>query len=210
MKFSYKPAKSHFLITFATAVIALAVAKCINPHLGMPGGPKEATAEAFKPQATGTDTIAEASRHADSLLLTKRQPLRLVDAKGRPVKNRVTSVVRFETSFPDLNDVQLATARRLGVERIADRAEAKRRMNELVYIADSPFYHVETLHHSIPYLVPRAATLLNAIARAFCDSLCTKGYPLHKLLVTSVLRTEDDVAQLRRRNHNASPNSCHQ
>lgn len=79
-----------------------------------------------------------------------------------------------------------------------------------MYIADNPFYTVQRLHQSIPYLVPRAATLLNQIARAFNDSLATKGYPPHKLLITSVLRTKADVQKLRGFNSNASENSCHQ
>lgn len=134
----------------------------------------------------------------------------VVKKDGSPVKNRVTSVPRFETSFPDLNDVQLATASRLGIPMIENRDEAHHRMKDLVYIADNPFYTVQRLHQSIPYLVPRAATLLNQIARAFNDSLATKGYPPHKLLITSVLRTKADVQKLRGFNSNASENSCHQ
>ena len=36
-----------------------------------------------------------------------------------------------------------------------------------------------------------------------------KGVPLHKIIVTSVLRSQEDVAKLRRRNGNATENSCH-
>ena len=36
-----------------------------------------------------------------------------------------------------------------------------------------------------------------------------KGIPLHKMIVTSVLRTEEDVHHLRRINGNASEQSCH-
>ena len=36
-----------------------------------------------------------------------------------------------------------------------------------------------------------------------------KGVPLHKFIVTSVLRTEEDVAKLRRHNGNATEKSCH-
>ena len=65
------------------------------------------------------------------------------------------------------------------------------------------------MNRSIPYLVPRAAVLLNDIGRAFFDSLQMKQVPLHKVIVTSVLRTKDDVAKLRNYNHNATENSCH-
>lgn len=207
----FKANKIHFIAAFFTITFSLAIAKCINPQLGtfIPEKPSESQ-NIVRRTHTATDSISLHSVHVDSLLLTKRQPLRLLRGDGKPVKNRVTSVVRFETSFPDLNDVQLASAHKLGVPLIADREEAKRRVNELVYIADDPFYVVQPLHHSIPYLVPRAATLLHTIARAFNDSLVTKGYPLHKLIITSVLRTEADVEKLRKRNSNASLNSCHQ
>ena len=126
------------------------------------------------------------------------------------MKNRLTSVVSFDVSFPDLNDVQLTTAQRLGVPLMASRAEAAQGKDKLVYVGDSPHYALMSLKHSAPYLVPRAATLLNTIARAFNDSCVTKGYPFYKLLVTSVLRTQEDVQHLRRVNQNASENSCHQ
>ena len=156
------------------------------------------------------DSIELQAKRVDGIFLKERNRLTLLIKDGSPVKNRVTSVPRFETSFPDLNDVQLATASRLGIPMIENRDEAHHRMKDLVYIADNPFYTVQRLHQSIPYLVPRAATLLNQIARAFNDSLATKGYPPHKLLITSVLRTKADVQKLRGFNSNASENSCHQ
>ena len=67
----------------------------------------------------------------------------------------------------------------------------------------------DPLYSSIPYLVPRAAVLLQDIGQAFFDSLYVKGVPMHKLIVTSVLRSQEDVAKLRRRNGNATENSCH-
>ncbi len=167
------------------------------------------TGSAVAGKPAEADHIAKHSARIDSLLLRKRAPLVLLDAEGKPVKNRVTRVRRFESSFPDLNDVQLATAKVIGVNSIRDREEAAKSKNDLVYIADNPYYHVRSLQHSIPYLVPRAATLLNTIARAFIDSLATKGLPLHKIEVTSVLRTEKDIERLSKINGNASGHSCH-
>jgi hypothetical protein len=65
------------------------------------------------------------------------------------------------------------------------------------------------LHSSIPYLVPRAALLLQDIGQAFYDSLYVKGVSLNQMIVTSVLRSIDDVAKLQRHNGNAMDNSCH-
>jgi hypothetical protein len=123
--------------------------------------------------------------------------------------HRILSVPDFKQTFPDSNEVQLAAAKRWGVSPVRNRADAEARKNELVYIAASPYYSVDPLRQSIPYLVPRAAVLLSDIGQAFYDSLYVKGIPLHSLIVTSVLRTEEDVVKLRRFNTNATENSCH-
>ncbi len=155
------------------------------------------------------DTIIIHSRHVDRLLSMPRKPLVLKHTDGTPVKNKIRGVGNYKDCFPDMNDVQLATAQRLGISQIADREEAQRRKKDLVYINDNAFYRVQHLSHSIPYLVPRAQRLLNEISRCFIDSLQRKGYPFHKIIVSSVLRTDKDVTKLRRVNSNASENSCH-
>lgn len=155
------------------------------------------------------DSIALAAAYVDSLFRNPRPKLQLLDKKGYPVKHPILSVPAFDTAFPDLNDVQLATAQRIGVSECANRTEATHRIKELVYIGDSPFYELKNLTHSTPYLVPRAATLLNEIGRSFLDSLAAKGLPFHKIMVTSVLRTNEDIDRLRRHNGNASEQSCH-
>lgn len=154
--------------------------------------------------------IESQSRKVDSLFLRKRNDLLLVDNMGKRVRNKIKSVKSYRQSFHDLNDVQLATAQAIGIDKIEDRAAAARKMDGLVYVGDNPYYGVKPLTHSIAYLVPRAAICLEEIARAFIDSCATKGVPMHKIMLTSVLRTEKDVKRLRRVNLNASENSCHQ
>ena len=69
---------------------------------------------------------------------------------------------------------------------------------------------MDRLTHSMPYLVPKAAKLIEDIGQAFQDSLHNRGYNRnHKITITSVLRTEDNVKSLRRTNVNSSENSCH-
>ena len=118
-------------------------------------------------------------------------------------------VLSYSKAFPDSNDVQYAVATRLGVSSVSNREEAEKRKAELVYMAASPYYHVDPLKNSIPYLVPRAAVLLNDIGRNFFDSLYVKHIPLHQFIVTSVLRSEEDLEKLKQVNHNVSDNSCH-
>jgi len=61
----------------------------------------------------------------------------------------------------------------------------------------------------MPYLVPKAQRLLNTIGINFVDSLHSKGLPLHLPIVTSVLRTNDDIRRLQHGNSNSIANSCH-
>lgn len=159
---------------------------------------------------TPQDSVTRHAQMVDSLFERPRPRLAELDAEGRPVKHRILSVSSFDKAFPDMNDVQLVTAQRLGLKgSIRDRAQADSMKAELVYIGDSPYYDLRPMHFSIPYLVPRADRLLTEIARNFQDSLICKGLPMHKLVVSSVLRTEDDVRRLRRGNANATEQSCH-
>ena len=93
----------------------------------------------------------------------------------------------------------MPAAQQQGVTPVANREEAERRKNELVYVGADPYFCIDkNMTHSIPYLVPRAHDLLSDIGRNFLDSLYVKGSPLHRIIVSSILRTEDDVQRLRR------------
>jgi hypothetical protein len=124
-------------------------------------------------------------------------------------KHRILSVPNYKMAFPDSQSVQIVAANKWGVKPVKNREDAEARKKELVYVGESPYYHVDRLNSSIPYLVPRAAMLLQDIGQAFYDSLYMKGVPLNQLIVTSVLRTKEDVARLQRHNGNATDNSCH-
>ena len=77
-------------------------------------------------------------------------------------------------------------------------------------IQTNSYYEVEELTHSIPYLIPPAARLLEEIGKNFQDSLSNLNASLYKIKVTSVTRTVDDVKKLKKRNRNSSVNSAHQ
>ena len=125
--------------------------------------------------------------------------------------HRVRGVWSYSTCFPDSQSVQIEAAMMHGIAPVKNREEAEVlvKRHELVNICHSPFYAVDNLTHSIPYLVPRAQHLLNTICLNFIDSCQVKGLPIHLPIVTSVLRTTDDVANLQRGNKNATTNSCH-
>jgi hypothetical protein len=142
-------------------------------------------------------------------IVNAQTPSRFFKADGTPVKNRIYSVSSYRVAFPDSQSVQEVSAHKWGVRPVQNRLEAENRKAELVYVGSNPYFFVEKLKRSIPYLVPRASVLLQDIGKNFFDSLQTKGVPLHKIIVTSVMRTKEDVAKLRNYNGNATENSCH-
>ena len=115
----------------------------------------------------------------------------------------------YNRDFNDLNDVQLAVAQKIGIEPISNREEAEHASKKMKEIKTNDYYEVEELKHSIPYLIPEAADLLEDIGRNFQDSLYNLNASLYKLKVTSVTRTVDDVKKLGKRNYNVSMNSAH-
>ncbi len=121
----------------------------------------------------------------------------------------IKGVISYKRSFPDINDVHLKAAKQIGITPIASRDEAEHMGGKLEKIEANELFAIDSLTHSIPYLVPKAHTLLTNIGQNFLDSLNCKGLNPNKVIVTSVLRTKDDVKRLRRHNGNASENSAH-
>lgn len=121
----------------------------------------------------------------------------------------IHGVISYKRSFPDLNEKHLTVAQNIGINPLEDREEAENMKGQLIHITDNKFYSVDSLTHSIPYLIPRASELLDTIGSNFLDSLTSKGLNPNQIIITSVLRTNKDVKRLRRRNGNASANSAH-
>ena len=128
-----------------------------------------------------------------------------------PIENHPVRIwdVKFAKEFNDLNDTQLTVAQAIGVPPVKNREEAEKLKTKLVKLEATDTYVIDSLTHSIPYLIPSAKELLDDIGRVFQDSLSAKGLNPYKLVITSVLRTEEDVAALSKRNVNASENSTH-
>lgn len=208
-------------------VLLLALVRVIFPGVAKPkmaaADAADSTLVATKDSAVSADvssdkedadkTVAEDLKK-DELSATpdtaqSGKPSIFFDKDGKEVKHRIFSVPHFGNTFPDQQDVQILAATKHGVKPVQNRLEAENSKGKLVYVGSNPFFYVDKLNNSIPYLVPRASVLLQDIGRAYFDSLQIKGIPLHKIIVTSILRTKDDVAKLRTRNGNATENSCH-
>ena len=107
--------------------------------------------------------------------------------------------------------MQLNAARKLGVRHpLMNREDADDIKAGLVRIDDNEHYSVAKLTHSIPYLTTGVAELLDKIGKNFSDSLESKGLNPNKIIVASVLRTQEDVKKLQKSgNPNAISNSAH-
>lgn len=121
----------------------------------------------------------------------------------------IHGVISYRRSFGDLNEKHLNIAKTIGIRPLKTRESAEAQAANLQHIVSNPLYRVDSLTHSIPYLIPGAAALLDTIGQNFLDSLTSKGLNPNKIIITSVLRTQEDVKRLRRRNYNASANSAH-
>lgn len=116
----------------------------------------------------------------------------------------------YRGTFNDKNDLHLEAARRCGIKPIHDINDAQHRSFASLSLVDScQYYTVRKLTHSVPYLTPHAKWLLMTIGKNFQDSLASQGIYGYQLIVTSVLRTDETIEKLQRRNSNASDNSAH-
>ena len=200
--------KNDFLKGFAAVVLFLALVRLIFPSVAEPKASALAKNTADSIENKEMEGIVSEDKMQYQMLDTIK-PSVFFDKDGKEVKHRIFSVPHFGNTFPDQQDVQIVAANKYGVAPVQNRDEAEHSKGKLVYVGSNPFFYVDKLNNSIPYLVPRASVLLQDIGRAYFDSLQIKGIPLHKIIVTSILRTKDDVEKLRTRNGNATENSCH-
>ena len=117
----------------------------------------------------------------------------------------------YKTKFNDLQVKQHAVASQIGLPRPPkDRADAASMRNQLVEIKTNENYIVDSLTHSVPYLIPSAARELEAIGAEWADILARNGLPHYRFYVTSVLRTQEDIRFLQKSgNINSTTQSCH-
>lgn len=206
-----KITKNRYLLGFVILVVFLAVVRLIFPSIAEDRKIENGSENLSYDGKSTADTLNKNNDIVNDTHITSSvfNTTSFFNKDGSVIKNRINSVPGFSRTFPDNNDVQLVAANEHGVTPVENREDAEHRKKELVFIGASPYYFVDPLRNSIPYLVPRAAVLLNDIGRAYYDSLRIKNIPLHQIIVTSVLRSRDDVKKLRGHNGNATENSCH-
>lgn len=130
---------------------------------------------------------------------------------GTPRKPWAKNIGRYSEVFNDSNYIQYRHAERLGIDPLRSLHDAYNTRRPLVRIESGDHYQVDELRHSMPYLVPEAALLLDEIGDEFGSLLEERGGDRenNRIIVTSVLRSPYTVRKLRRVNRNAVDSSTH-
>ena len=118
---------------------------------------------------------------------------------------------RHAAVLNDRNAIQLEAAKRFGLRSpLPSREGAEAITAGLTHIVSCDAYTVDSLEYSIPFLTTAAEALVRDIGEAFRDSVRAAELGEYRIIVTSVLRTVEDVERLRASgNRNAVPNSTH-
>ena len=117
----------------------------------------------------------------------------------------------YTLKFNDLQVKQHAVASTVGLSRPPkDRNDAASMRKSLVEIKTNDNYIVDSLTHSVPFLIPSAKHELDSIGEEWADILRRNNLPHYRFYVTSVLRTQEDIKYLQRSgNINSVTQSCH-
>ena len=117
----------------------------------------------------------------------------------------------YKAKFNDLQAKQHEVASRIGLSRPPEnRKDAAMMRHHLVEIKTNENYIVDSLTHSVPFLIPSAKRELDAIGAEWADILSRNNLPHYRFYVTSVLRTQEDIKYLQRSgNINSVTRSCH-
>jgi hypothetical protein len=164
-----------------------------SPETSRPAAPQPPSREVLLSASELAAVDAAAQAYADSIDHELRSVRRLSGKEIAALRR-------------DVNREQIAKAKALGLkagnfEQMASLAKRGR----LVRMDDTTRYWVvDTLTQSAPYLTPDAVAMLTEMGRRFQARLDSLGLPHFRMEVTSVMRTAEDQADLRRINANAS------
>lgn len=126
------------------------------------------------------------------------------------VKLRINDPGYLFRVFRDSNYIQVEEAKKFGIRPVECDRDAYEQGKYMIKVKSCKDFYVDSLTHSVPYLVPEAYRLLHDIAKAWNDSLQARGGGDYRLKVTSLTRTASSVKRLRRVNRNSVEESAHQ
>lgn len=157
-----------------------------------------------------TQNQVEATEVSLPPITRKSSNVKIPSGERHHARIRVNSVGKLWEVFNDSNKYQYMHAERLGIDPIVTLRDCYYTRRPLIKIESCDAYYVDSLSHSVAYLVPEAANLLKQIGYSFIDSLASRGGDGYRVKVTSLLRTPMHVKRLRRVNVNSTDSSTHQ
>ncbi len=80
---------------------------------------------------------------------------------------------------------------------------------KLVRIEENEYYCLDTMYYSYPFLTLKSKLLLDTIGEIFQRKLENTGLECTRFTITSMLRTTNSIARLRKWNRNSIQNSAH-
>jgi hypothetical protein len=80
---------------------------------------------------------------------------------------------------------------------------------KIVLIQENEYYRLDTMYYSYPFLTTKSKRLLDTIGEIFQRKLENTGLECTRFTVTSMLRTTNSIARLRKWNRNSIKNSPH-
>ena len=122
--------------------------------------------------------------------------------------HNIKGVVSYQRDFPDDNDTQLAAAKAIGVKPFPN-AEQAASIKQFQLLESNDHFLLADLTHSVPYVVPQTAKLIDELGANFLDSLANKGLNPYRIVITSLTRSQEQQKQLSKSNINATLNSTH-
>lgn len=197
-----------------SAFLSLIMASCsgcghTNPFDTVGMGPyAEEDASTILPGSPDDDKASSATS-AISSAAAPVAPRTVAGASDDPMWQALR-IGRLRDVFNDSNKYHYMAAMKIGIDPIVTLADAYYSKRPMMKVESNPYYTVDSLTHSMPFLVPEASSLLDTIGVRFAALLKHKGLPPHRFRVTSLLRSHYAVKRLRRVNRNAVDSSTHQ
>jgi hypothetical protein len=192
------------------SLIAILVAAQLAASACSPADPAHASENGDGNAQTTVATDAPADANGGAVAAGVTWPagidaVTLADSIDRRLRH-VRNLTRNERTQlrRDVNAIQIERARQLGIP-VGASVQAMVDAGRLVRLEEAnPRWVVRPLKYSEPYLTPSAVAMLTEIGERFQAKLDSLAIPPYRLDITSVLRTPENHAALRRANSNAS------
>jgi hypothetical protein len=138
-----------------------------------------------------------------------QKPLSGIRKKQRPASEICKDCYRYFSDGPSRHE--RAYHLKKGVEPQKDENGVKKLANSgaIVEIEDNELYEVKGLTHSYPYQMPEGKKFLGELALGYRNNCEKAGIGFIPFQVSSLLRTEESVKALMKRNGNAIAHSPH-